>query len=136
DDVRLCFLPLSHIFARTCDLYTWLATGNLLCLAASRESVIMDCQWAQPTVINGVPYFYDLVARLTDKLGADAPAGGIRGMLGGRIHFCCSGGAALPDHLFDLYHEQGLMILQGYGLTESSPVISLSSPNAYRRGAS
>jgi long-chain acyl-CoA synthetase len=136
DDVRLCFLPLSHIFARTCDLYTWLVTGNLLCLATTRESVIMDCQWAQPTVINGVPYFYDLVARLCDKLGADAPAGGLRGMLGGRIHFCCSGGAALPDHLFDLYHGQGLMILQGYGLTESSPVISLSSPTAYRRGAS
>jgi long-chain acyl-CoA synthetase len=136
EDVRLCFLPLSHIFARTCDLYTWLATGSLLCLATTRESVIMDCQWAQPTVISGVPYFYDLVARLMNTLGSDAPPGGLRGMLGGRIHFCCSGGAALPDHLFDLYQQHGLTILQGYGLTESSPVISLSSPYAFRRGSS
>jgi long-chain acyl-CoA synthetase len=136
DDVRLCFLPLSHIFARTCDLYTWVAMGNQLCLATSRDTVLDDCQWARPTVISGVPYFYDRVYRVACSRGLDKQPGGLRQLLGGRIRFCCSGGAALPDHIFDLYQTQGLPILQGYGLTESSPVISVSSPDAFRRGSS
>ena len=40
DDVRLTWLPLRHIFARTCDLYTWIAAGAVLALADSRETVV------------------------------------------------------------------------------------------------
>jgi long-chain acyl-CoA synthetase len=135
-DVRLSFLPLSHIFARTCDLYTWIVAGSQLDLATSRESVIDDCQWSQPTIINGVPYFYDRLQRILREQGqADRP-GSLRTLLGGRIRFCCSGGAALPDHLFDFFESQQVPILQGYGLTETSPVISLSAPQAARRGSS
>ncbi|HRX79356.1 MAG TPA: AMP-binding protein, partial [Pirellulaceae bacterium] len=54
EDVRLVFLPLSHIFARTCDLYTWLASGTQLALAESRETVIADCASVRPTLLNGV----------------------------------------------------------------------------------
>src|SRR6185437_15578166 len=44
DDVRLTWLPLSHIFARTCDLYTWIAAGAVLALADSPEAVPANCQ--------------------------------------------------------------------------------------------
>ena len=60
-DKRLTFLPLSHIFARTCDLYTWIGCGCELALAQSRETVLQDCAEIHPTVLNGVPYFYDLL---------------------------------------------------------------------------
>src|SRR5262245_6697807 len=43
DQLRLNFLPLSHIFARTCDLYCWIAEGSRLAIAESRETVIADC---------------------------------------------------------------------------------------------
>ena len=135
-DVRLNFLPLSHIFARTCDLYTWLVTGSELCLATSRESVMGDCQWSKPTLISGVPYFYDRIRRYLIEQDMQDTPGVLQGAMGGNIQWCCSGGAALPDHVFDFYAERDVPILQGYGLTESSPVISVSSPNAYRRGAS
>ncbi len=55
DDVRLTWLPLSHIFARTCDLYTWIAAGAVLALADSPEAVPANCQEVHPTLINGVP---------------------------------------------------------------------------------
>ena len=135
DETRLCFLPLSHIFARTCDLYTWLALGYELGLATTRESVIEDCQWIRPTILSGVPYFFDRVHRiLRDRGVADRP-GILREMLGSRIRYCCSGGAALPDHTFDYFESQGVPLLQGYGLTETSPVISISTPNQVRRGS-
>lgn len=135
DDLRLNFLPLSHVFARTCDLYCWLAGGTRMAIAESRETVIADCQAVKPTVLNGVPHFYDRVYRgLVEKKVADS-AGAVRSALGGAIRSCCSGGAALPDHLFDYFHGQGVPLLQGYGLSESSPVITLSSKEHFRRGA-
>lgn len=135
-DLRLSFLPLSHIFARTCDLYVWIASRSQLALADSRDSVLKDCVAIRPTLMNGVPYFFDRVRRTLDESGrADAP-GALRELLGGRLRFCCSGGAALPDHLFDYFLARDMPILQGYGLSETSPVISLSSPTAYKRGTS
>ena len=114
DDLRLNFLPLSHIFARTCDLYVWIAGGTRMALAESRDTVIADCQAVHPTYLNGVPHFYDRVYRgLCEKHVAHEP-GVLRKLLGGEIRHCCSGGAALPDHLFDYFHGQGVPLLQGY----------------------
>jgi long-chain acyl-CoA synthetase len=136
DDLRLNFLPLSHIFARTCDLYVWLASGTRMAIAESRETVIADCQVVKPTVLSGVPHFYDRVYRGLCERGLAEVPGALRGALGGAIRYCCGGGAALPVHLFDYFHSHGVPLLQGYGLTESSPVISLSSLKSFRRGAS
>ena len=134
DDLRLGFLPLSHIFARTCDLYTWIAAGSELALAESRETVVQNCQEMKPTILNGVPYFFELIRRaIASNPGADEAA--LRNLLGGRINMCCSGGAALPDHLFDFFQDNGVPLLQGYGLTESSPVITVNSEQIFRRGA-
>jgi len=136
DDLRLNFLPLSHIFARTCDLYCWVAGGTRMAIAESRDTVIADCQTIQPTILNGVPHFYDRVYRGLCERGLAEVPGALQAALGGAIRVCCGGGAALPVHLFDYFHGHGVPLLQGYGLTESSPVISLSSKTAFRRGAS
>lgn len=133
-DVRLLFLPLSHIFARTCDLYTWLGAGTLLALATNRDTAIADSAEVRPTVISGVPLFYDRVYRLC--LAANrGHLRSVREILGDRLRLCCCGGAPLPASLYDFYAAQGLPILEGYGLTEASPVISASTPRAHRRGS-
>jgi len=135
DDVRLSFLPFSHIFARTCDLYTWLVGGTQLAVAESRETVIADCVDVQPAVLNGVPYFYDKLYRSLSEQGLAETPGIVRQVLGGRIRNCCSGGAALPNHLFDFFEQQEVPLYQGYGLTESSPVITVSSEKQVKRGS-
>lgn len=133
---RLNFLPLSHIFARTCDLYLWIAEDSQLALAESRDTVLADAAAVQPTFMNGVPYFYDKVYRGLKEKGIEQNPGVVKKTLGGRIEQCCGGGAALPEHLYDYFHGQGVPLLQGYGLTESSPVISMSTIRHHRRGAS
>jgi long-chain acyl-CoA synthetase len=135
DKVRLNFLPLSHIFARTCDLYIWLVEGSQLAIAESRETVLADAAAVKPTFMNGVPYFYDRVRRGLEEKGFVHTPGVLRQLLGGRIEQCCSGGAALPEYLFDYYYSQGVPLLQGYGLSESSPVISISTQKKSRRGS-
>jgi long-chain acyl-CoA synthetase len=134
DDVRLTFLPLSHIFARTCDLYTWIAQGCQLALAESRESVLADCQQVRPTIMSGVPYFFEKLFRYLSEQGRAKEPHALRNLLGGRIRVCCAGGAALPDHVFDFFERQGVPLLQGYGLTESSPVITASTLSRCKRG--
>jgi long-chain acyl-CoA synthetase len=57
DELRISWLPLSHIYARTADLYTWLTDGSQMALAESRETLLADCAAVQPTFLNGVPYF-------------------------------------------------------------------------------
>ncbi|HEY2413805.1 MAG TPA: AMP-binding protein [Pirellulaceae bacterium] len=135
DLLRLNFLPLSHIFARTCDLYCWLVEGSRLALAESRETVLADCRAVHPQSLNGVPYFYDKVYRKLCAEGKQNTPGALLAELGGAIERCCAGGAALPDYLHDYFHAQGVLLLQGYGLSESSPVISLSTPDHHRRGS-
>jgi long-chain acyl-CoA synthetase len=135
EDVRVNFLPLSHIFARTCDLYCWLVEGSRMAVAESRETVIADCQAVKPTHLNGVPHFYDKVYRVLGEKGVQQQPGAVRAALGGAIRRCCAGGAALPDYLYDYYHSQGVPLLQGYGLSESSPVITLSTVTSTRLGS-
>jgi long-chain acyl-CoA synthetase len=52
----------------------------------------------------------------------------IRAKLGGRVRFVISGGAALPLDLAEFYAAFGIKVVQGYGLTETAPVISINHP--------
>jgi len=57
-----------------------------------------------------------------------------RGAFGGRLKFLISGGAALSKEISDVFEAGGLPILQGYGLTETSPVIAFNRPGKNRSG--
>ncbi|HLB01057.1 MAG TPA: long-chain fatty acid--CoA ligase [Bacteroidota bacterium] len=58
----------------------------------------------------------------------------IRARMGGRIRFFVSGGAALPVELGEFFDGIGINILEGYGMTESSPVISVNRPQKRKYG--
>ena len=134
EDIRISFLPFSHVFARTCDMYAWIAAGHELALAESREKILENCRQTQPTLINGVPYFFEKVVRhLLDNDLVGTP-GALSQMFGGRLRACVSGGAALPDYVAEVFERQEVRLVEGYGLTETSPVICTGTPSAHRRG--
>ncbi len=58
----------------------------------------------------------------------------LRDFFGGRLRYCITGGAALPDEIFMIFTGAGISIMQGYGLTETSPVVSSNNPSAVRVG--
>ncbi|MBK9528018.1 MAG: long-chain fatty acid--CoA ligase [Acidobacteria bacterium] len=58
----------------------------------------------------------------------------LREFFGGRLRFCITGGAALPDEIYLIFTGAGISIMQGYGLTETSPVVSSNNPSAVRVG--
>jgi long-chain acyl-CoA synthetase len=132
---RLNILPLSHIYARTCDLYTWVYRGSQFILGESRETLARDLKLAQPTALNAVPFVYQRIADQIRASGAADEAAALRAFFGGRIERLSCGGAALAPDVEAWYARCGLPILTGYGLTESSPVISASTPSRHRLGS-
>ncbi len=77
-----------------------------------------------------VPLWLSLEHRLHDRLVFHK----WREAVGGRMRFFVSGGAALPSELAYIFLGAGITILQGYGLTETSPVVSFNRPGANRIG--
>ncbi len=69
--------------------------------------------------------------KLADKLVCEK----IRLFTGGRLRFFVSGGAALPRELAEFFEAIGILIIEGYGLTESSPVIAANKPDDYQFGS-
>ncbi|MFM7846250.1 MAG: AMP-dependent synthetase/ligase, partial [Planctomycetota bacterium] len=134
---RLSFLPLSHIYARTCDLYVWLISGTEMVLSPTPASVLPVAQDTQPTFLNGVPFFYErIVAGLADALrdrGGHERPGVLKAALGGNIEQCSCGGAAVSATLVDYFQRQQVHLLPGYGLSEAAPVVATSTPQQSRR---
>lgn len=129
DELRLSFLPMEHLYARTCDLYTWVVRGSRLVLAESPKTVFRDAKIVRPTVINGVPYFFQKAIDLADKEGVS-----LRQLLGGEIKRCYCGGAPLAPDIEQRFFDEGVPLFTGYGLTEASPVVTVNTPAAYKLG--
>ncbi len=58
----------------------------------------------------------------------------IRNAFGGRLRFSISGGAPLPVFVGEFFHAVGVKVLEGYGLTETSPVIAVNTLNRCKVG--
>jgi long-chain acyl-CoA synthetase len=134
DDVMLSWLPLSHIYARTVDHYERLVAGQLMCLAESADTVIANIAEIQPTHISCVPRFYEKLLAVVASPDPKITVAKLKGVFGPRIRFLGSGGAPLPLAIEQTLRAAGLPILPGYGLTESSPVITFNRTARYCEG--
>jgi long-chain acyl-CoA synthetase len=132
EDVLLTWLPFSHIYARLVDHYATLVSGTSLCLAESQETLILNLAETHPTRMSSVPRFYEKVYAAVAAADPKETGRRLRAVFGPRINYLMSGGAPLPKPVAEAYHAAGLLVLQGYGLTESSPIISFNHKKSYK----
>ncbi len=78
-----------------------------------------------------IPPLLDMKYKIANKLVFSK----VYEKMGGRLRFCFSGGAPLSKEIAEFFHAMGILILEGYGLTETSPVISVNTPEAVRFGS-
>lgn len=132
DALVLNWLPFTHIYARTVDHYGAIASGHPLALADSQDTLVENLAEIQPTNMSSVPRFYEKVLTAVSCPDAAEMGKRLRRVFGSRIDWLGSGGAPLPFPVAKAYQEAGLLVLQGYGLTESSPVISFNTKEHYK----
>ena len=117
DDVRLTVLPISHAYARTCDLGTWLISGCTLAITLGMKGLRRTAPLVRPTLVNGVPSIaYALLDQDLARAGMD------------RVRSLGVGGAPLSAEAFRAWKQRGVTVIQGYGLTETGPVICSATP--------
>jgi len=134
DGLVLSWLPYSHIYARTVDHYTNLVGSVCVALAESPETVVQNLADVQPTMMASVPRLYEKILAAVATSDKKEMARRLRGVFGPRIDWLTSGGAPLPVETAKAFLECGLTLLQGYGLTESSPVISFNTKTHHKLG--
>ena len=129
DDVIFGGLPLFHSFGQTCTLNAAIAAGACLTLLPrfdpARALEIIATHRA--TVFAGVPTMYGALLAVPARNDYDVSA----------LRVCMSGGAALPVEVLRAFDQTfGCQVLEGYGLSETSPVASFNHPHRERKAGS
>jgi len=129
DDVVFGGLPMFHSFGQTVTLNTAVMAGASVTMLPRFDPVAALATMAAHgvTVLAAVPTMYTALVAAFDGSGFDPSS----------LRVCVSGGAALPVEILHAFDKAyGCPILEGYGLSETSPVASFNHPGAVRKPGS
>jgi long-chain acyl-CoA synthetase len=127
--VTLGALPLFHSFGQTCAMNATLTSGGTLTLIPRFDpgAALEIIQRDRVTVFLGVPTMYGALLNHPDREGFDTST----------LEVCGSGGSAMPVELMRGFEQAfGCKVLEGYGLSETSPVASFNHPDRERKPGS
>jgi long-chain acyl-CoA synthetase len=130
-DVDALWLPMSHIFG-----FGEACLGNTLGFTTylvDPATVVARLPEIRPSVFMSVPAYWEKLA--VGAMAQRDPArrtAALSAATGGRLRFCLSGGAGLKREVKELFHACGLLIIEGYGLTECAPTLTLNRPDSFR----
>ncbi|MFA6394239.1 MAG: AMP-dependent synthetase/ligase [Patescibacteria group bacterium] len=153
-DVFLSFLPLSHVLERLAGSYVPILSGAEVAYAPDIKELARSFSEVKPTIFTGVPKIFEnsyekIRAKLEKSnplikkffyysLNKKSPAfaraladkflyAKIRKSFGGRLRFAISGGAAINERIIKFFRKIGVKIVEGYGLTETSPIVAMNT---------
>ena len=145
----LSILPINHVYEATCGILAPIYMGGTISFCEGLKRVAPNIQEVKPNFVMGVPALYDkMYSRIMRRINSNflsrtlfrtkllrgIVTGRIQRGLGKDIHFI-SGGAPLDPEIAKGIRELGIKIFQGYGITETSPVISFEYEGMTKEGS-
>lgn len=141
DDVYLSVLPMHHIFCFSCDYFKPLLDGLTVCLNGELSNIGRNLAVFQPSTMRLVPMICETLIRkvgiLHKRFPDLTPREVAEKVFGKNIRWIAVGGAYLAPALVEEYEKYGIMLRQGYGMSETSPKITTadySQKNKYSSG--
>ena len=161
NDRLLSFLPLHHVFECTAGFLYPISVGGCICFCEGVKHMAENIKEFEITAMISVPAVYEVIYRKllkgiekkgkleTVKKGVKISQAllkikidvrkklfkEIHANLGGKLRLALAGGAALDAETQKGFNDLGITLLQGYGLTESAPVIAAETPKNRRVGS-
>ncbi len=130
-DRFLSYLPWHHSFGGIFELFTALYAGATLTIESSYgkdpKQILENWKEIKPTVFFSVPKVYQSLIDLT-KIDKEAD----QLFFHSQIKFIFTAAAALPQKLSDEFEKRNIPVIEGWGLTETSPCCTLTDPKAKR----
>lgn len=161
NDVLLSVLPIHHTYEMTCGILTAMHVGVTICINDSLKYVTKNMQIFKPTAMILVPLFVKTMHKkiwesaakkkstgklnfalnlqnVLSKIHIDAKGilfSEIRNAFGGNLEKIICGGAPLSEELVKSFNDFGIALSQGYGITECSPLISVTPYKSEKYGS-
>lgn len=156
EDTFFSILPLHHTYECTATFLECVYNGATMAICQGLKYIVKDMQETRPNLLLGVPVIFEnlynkitrnvrksgkekqlntlfRINRVTKKIGLDISKQAtkqITELFGGELRSVICGGAAVDGDILDYFGDLGFRSVQGYGLTECSPVIALNPDNA------
>jgi long-chain acyl-CoA synthetase len=155
DDIYLSILPVHHTFECTCGFLFPVTHGVSIYICRGIRFIADDIMNSRATILLAVPLLWEAMYRKIFGAIQSMPGGPLKyrvgltissigelfgsrrirkkifakvhDKLGGRMRLCISGGAGISPDVVDGFQKLGFTFLQGYGLTETSPILTVNT---------
>lgn len=157
DDIFFSVLPIHHTYECTCGLLIPLYMGSAIAYCQGLRHIEKNMKEIKPTIFLGVPLLLEglykkiwkeikkqgkeqalkkvlLLNRLSKKINVNLVkpfVKDIHKVFGGRMKILISGGAAINPKVLEFFNDIGFIAIQGYGLTECSPLAALNPDRSW-----
>src|SRR4051812_11896733 len=163
DDEEYLYLPLAHVFALICVLGGWDVGGPIIFFSGDTKQIVPELSETTPTYFPSVPRIFEKIYTLVSsnveadtlkkavEVGVKVRTGeaepddtfnqfeenlfsNVRAAFGGKIRQAVTGAAPIAPEILEFFYASGVTVLEGWGLTETTGIGCVNTPEAFRFG--
>ena len=134
--VLLSVLPVHHAFCLVMDWLKGFSLGATVAINDSFMHMVRNMSIFKPDVMLMVPLMVETIYKKLSTMDPSLPKAAVAAnVFGGNLKIIFTGGAHLDPFYIDKIEEYGIQVLEGYGMSECSPVISCNNPDDHKKGS-
>lgn len=134
--ILLSVLPIHHAFCLVMDWLKGFSLGTTICINDSLLHMVKNMGVFKPQVMLMVPMMIETIYKRLASVDPAIPKKAVAdNVFGGNLKIIFTGGAHLDPYYIGEFAEYGVEVLEGYGMSECSPVISSNTPETHKAGS-